>query len=131
MSHRIVDPSHTCTHLGANVHELATELVVLFVELLVVPTQRDDRALELLDHLLLALATLAGRDAVLLEALLALEGALFLGLGDGLLGGGGGDLFGVGHGWDWAVLIVCWGKGVVSCGGARALLLLLRRLTFF
>jgi hypothetical protein len=36
------------TNLGANVHELTTELLVAIVEPLVLATERNDRALEFL-----------------------------------------------------------------------------------
>ena len=63
-----------------------------------------------LDHRLLPLPALAGGDAVLLQALLALAVALLVGLGDvlfgdGLFGGLGGDLF-VTHGCDGALVEV-------------------------
>ena len=60
-----------------------------------------------LDHLLLPLPALAGGDAVLLQALLALEVALPVGLAHGLGGGLGGDLFVThGCGWGWGCVDV-------------------------
>ena len=74
-----------------------------------------------LDHRLLPLPALAGGDAVLLQALLALAVALLVGLGNGLFGGLGGDLF-VTHGWRW-----CGGGDVCALACLRLRLAVVRR----
>jgi hypothetical protein len=83
-----------------------------------------------LDHRLLPLAALPGGDAVLLEALLALAGALLLGLGDGLGGGLLGDAFLVGHGVGWFGRYLCLVlTGACEAEAALAPGVLWRRLT--
>ena len=74
------------TYLGTNFHQLTAESLIALVQFLVLLGERNDSALKFLDHGLLALTRLTGRDAVLLEALLALANLhLFLalsGIGD-------------------------------------------------
>ena len=55
------------THFGSNLHQLAPQLLVSIVQILVFPRQSDDGPLELLDHGLLALAALPSGHPVLLQ----------------------------------------------------------------